>query len=529
MATKEQRKSRGRFLTPPDVVDLCWDVLQFWIPSSELKHFRVVDPAVGDGIFLRSACEAGLIDPLKTMGIELYLGELSSPPNFELFQGDGLLDYPDKGFIPGQFDLVIGNPPYGGEGLRRWERLPDSPSEWENLWSLLTKYRLGTEVTTLAPEFNGLADWARTIAGRRWIGRLARCPVEVLFLQRFLELCRVGGWCAVVLPEGLLANKRVQWLRNWVMTQATIRAIIALPQSAFRGEGASARTCLVILQRKIASNMQVYMSSQDYTKELYSDQEYSNQVKQEVVHEIALKVGTRVSHGQIGETRWDPGFWHPRYRAIEQRLKNADYLGEFIEKITYGPIKPGFRPAPDPNGVFIIGQSQFTEAGLDLSQAVRTVAGSSFDPPRSRVRNGDLLFPRSGVGSLLRFRAGVYEEDKPANVSCFVDLIRLKGIDPYYVWLTLKTNFLREQILRLKNGVGTPNLSFDEIRSLKIPRLDLQGQATWRQLYRAQVAPLQRVRLAQTDPKERERAGLLADELFKELVSALERRLGDIM
>ena len=105
------------------------------------------------------------------------------------------------------------------------------------------------------------------------------------------------------------------------------------------------------------------------------------------------------------------------------------------------------------------------------------------------MRRGDLLFPRSGEGSLLRFKAGVYDSDQPANVSCFVDLVRLSGIEPYYVWLVLKTRFLREQILRLQNGVGTPNLNFREIRELRIPWQDAAEQAAWRGEYFRRVAP----------------------------------------
>ena len=108
---------------------------------------------------------------------------------------------------------------------------------------------------------------------------------------------------------------------------------------------------------------------------------------------------------------------------------------------------------------------------------------------RSRVRRGDLLFSRSGEGSLLRFRSGVYLETEPANVSCFVDRIRLCGIDPVFLWLFLMGKFGRAQILRLKNGVGTPNLNFNEIKSLSIPIVPEEGSGDGGGAYDRKILP----------------------------------------
>ncbi len=99
------------------------------------------------------------------------------------------------------------------------------------------------------------------------------------------------------------------------------------------------------------------------------------------------------------------------------------------------------------------------------------------------------MFPRSGVGSLGKNRLAVYDGDEAVNVGCFVDRIRLRGINPYYVWAFLKTRFGWGQVKRIINGVAMPNISFDEIRGLQIPRagaaVESEAEARWR----SQVRP----------------------------------------
>jgi hypothetical protein len=59
-----------------------------------------------------------------------------------------------------------------------------------------------------------------------------------------------------------------------------------------------------------------------------------------------------------------------------------------------------------------------------------------------------------------------------ATVSCFVDRVRLQGYHPVLALVFLRGRYGQAQIQRLINGVGTPNLSFAELRSLLLPRLD---------------------------------------------------------
>jgi len=53
-------------------------------------------------------------------------------------------------------------------------------------------------------------------------------------------------------------------------------------------------------------------------------------------------------------------------------------------------------------------------------------------------------------------------------VGCYVDIIRQDALDPFCLCAFLRSRFGRAQMDRIKSGVGTVNMNFDEIRGLRI-------------------------------------------------------------
>ena len=189
--------------------------------------------------------------------------------------------------------------------------------------------------------------------------------------------------------------------------------------------------------------------------------------------------------------RLDPGYWHPRYeRLLSECRAPLEPLGDFIAQITYGAIVTGRELPPDPDGCVLLGQGALRHSGVDLSDCPRIDADSPWVLERTVIARGDLLIARSGAGSLEKNRLAVYHSDEPAVVDCWVDLVRLEGIDPDFVAVFLKTRFGWTQIHRLINGVGPANLSFDEIRSLRVPPGDSALQQTIAGRYAGEVLPL---------------------------------------
>jgi len=74
-------------------------------------------------------------------------------------------------------------------------------------------------------------------------------PRELWFLERSLHLLRPGGLLALVLPEGVFANKRWEPVRAALFAATQVEAVIGLPRETFRAGGATVNTCLLIARK----------------------------------------------------------------------------------------------------------------------------------------------------------------------------------------------------------------------------------------------------------------------------------------
>jgi predicted Rossmann fold nucleotide-binding protein DprA/Smf involved in DNA uptake/SAM-dependent methyltransferase len=119
----ERRRSLGQFFTPPEVAQFMWDMVELLRGQKWNRTARIIDPACGEGVFLRVAIERGQLAP-HCFGVDI--DETLIPlwqqderlRSARLFRTNGLLDKPSIGLVPGSFDLVIGNPPFSGRGLK---------------------------------------------------------------------------------------------------------------------------------------------------------------------------------------------------------------------------------------------------------------------------------------------------------------------------------------------------------------------------------------------------------------------------
>lgn len=230
-----RRKLLGQYFTPPTVVNFALQSLR-WLEGtcSEPPCQSLIDPSCGEGAFLRAAVAGGFVAPHRAWGVdrdpslrERWAGNgLCGPSGPFLHLADGLLDDPQAWDAPqGGFHWVVGNPPYAGEGLKTANPtvLADVAARFD-----LCRRRFGTRPTP---------------------AQIRRFPIEVLFLERFWQLCRPGGLLAIVLPVGIFANDRCCFVRQWLLQSATLHAVVGLPRRAFGAHKTTAKTCLALLRK----------------------------------------------------------------------------------------------------------------------------------------------------------------------------------------------------------------------------------------------------------------------------------------
>ena len=101
------KRAYGQFFTPEPVVACCYQLCASSLPAMP----QIVDPACGDGAFLRYAVAYAITDRDQISGCDLdpaLADALATAGLPNVHQADGL----DPASLPtAAFDLVIGNPP----------------------------------------------------------------------------------------------------------------------------------------------------------------------------------------------------------------------------------------------------------------------------------------------------------------------------------------------------------------------------------------------------------------------------------
>ncbi|MCS6922969.1 MAG: N-6 DNA methylase [Fimbriimonadales bacterium] len=229
--SRATQRRLGQYWTPRALAEFMLEAVR---PQPD---WRVIDPACGEGIFLQCALERGVacavgidIDPETLERARENLKPYGD--RVRLYLQDGLLPIQDPDpFWQGNYDLVIGNPPYAATGYR-----VSDPK-------ILDRFELSREPEPEDTEQASLFEDARFRGGRR----KPSVAIEVLFLERFFQLCKPGGMVAIVAPRGIAANRNLMYVRKWLILKHSVRCILEPDATAFKGVGTNALTSVFIV------------------------------------------------------------------------------------------------------------------------------------------------------------------------------------------------------------------------------------------------------------------------------------------
>lgn len=130
----------------------------------------------------------------------------------------------NKEFKNDSFDFVITNPPFGST-VRQTEK------------EYLHSYKLGHK----EPSWLDLKN--SSIVGR------ANQSTEILFMEQCWNFLKEGAYLAIVIPDGLLTNSSLQYVRDTIEEWYRIIAVISLPQTAFSHTGAGVKSSVLFLRK----------------------------------------------------------------------------------------------------------------------------------------------------------------------------------------------------------------------------------------------------------------------------------------
>ncbi|MFE6728576.1 MULTISPECIES: N-6 DNA methylase [Streptomyces] len=178
-----------------------------------------------------------------------------------IYHHDGLLDTRDV--YEGSFQVVLSNPPFGATVTRDQlvgstaqtsalsdPKLVDAYAEQlGDMW--LASQRRMKEAERQERPIIELFDIGRDpIAGPLGTAKVRPSrSTETLFVERCLKLLEPGGRMGIVLPDGILNNPSMSWLREYVEDHAKITAVVSVPQEVFASSKATVKTSLLFLKR----------------------------------------------------------------------------------------------------------------------------------------------------------------------------------------------------------------------------------------------------------------------------------------
>ena len=280
------RGTFGQYFTPRSIVKFTVDVLPI------TKDSKVLDTSCGSGGFLLYALnkvrtQATTLYPKYETDVKqynrwhpywhnfastnLYGIEISEQisraakmnmiihddGHTNVITSDGLISDKDieqitknRGFKYGTFDFIITNPPFGSS-VRQTEK------------AYLKTYGLGKK------EEDWLAVTAKPAVTRE------NQSTEVLFIEQAYRFLNEGGYLAIVIPDGILTNSSLQYVRDNVENWFRIIAVISMPQTAFAANGAGVKSSILFLKKwgKIDREA-IVRKKEDIIKELLSERDY---------------------------------------------------------------------------------------------------------------------------------------------------------------------------------------------------------------------------------------------------------------
>jgi type I restriction enzyme M protein len=145
---------------------------------------------------------------------------------------DGLVDSKEiersnnnSGFKFNHFDFIITNPPFGSV-IRSSEK------------AYLKSFDFGFKEP----------DWL-DVKGKTSNAIRDNQNTEILFIEQCHNFLKEGGYLAIVVPDGILTNSSLQYVRDGIEDKYRIVGVVSMPQTAFAATGAGVKSSVLFLKK----------------------------------------------------------------------------------------------------------------------------------------------------------------------------------------------------------------------------------------------------------------------------------------
>jgi len=465
------RGDRGEYFTPEPLVSTLCKITDL------NESCRTIDPACGSGGFLYGAFRAG-VSATNLFGSELsndvggaaqtrvqILGGIRDQVRI----GDAFKSLED---LYGTFDRVLMNPPFG------------SRTKIENV-GVLSNFELSTLRHGRLHDPQPLAP-------------------EILFLELAMKLLRPGGIVGTVIPDGVLQNSTSKFVRDWLLRNANLIAVISCPSVTFVPYGTGVKTSLIMLEKKsksakasksyMAISKSVGYDPRGKTKYLNLMDENSNsdtlmdfkvdEDLTDIANEInSLNSNNNLKFGCLAEItsqslRWDAEFYQKQDSDLLAAMDQGNYplLSAVCDLVSQKLQRKNLNDV----------QQYIAIADVDsrTSQIVNIQNLELKDLPSRAsyiARKGDVITALAGAstGTYKHASAIIKGEHDGVIVSSGFALLRPTIVNSHQLLGFLRSEYFLRQIFRLRTGHAIPAVGHNVLMDIRIPPLDDSLWKTW--------------------------------------------------
>ena len=363
----------------------------------------------------------------------------------------------NEGFVENGFDIVLANPPFGA--------------------------------SVKSKDVSYLGDFD---LGKNKDKERSTQKSEILFVERCIKFAKKGtGRIAIVLPEGLITNCSLQYVRDYIVQNCQVLASISLPESAFSHFGAGIKSSVLILRRKYDNeslgNYPIFMAVAKYVgisstgkeevNELYSDEEKciynqwlyfqaSPQSYKATENCYVKSIKELIEDGPFNATRY---IWNPTFGIKPGKIGQ-------IASVVNEKIKPSDEECCFETFAWIR-MDEIPNNPVRIED-VTFCLGQEIEGSLKIVKEGDILLARLGPSMLNRKIVVVPKiEKKHAYIIASPEFIVIRPYskeDSYYITAVLRTDVMLKYMYSRTRG-GTPSryrLDEDDFKKMFFPILD---------------------------------------------------------
>lgn len=312
----------GQFRTPRHIIKLMTELV-----APELGQ-RIADPACGTGGFLLGAYQYILTDLVRKKDpVKLQKDE----DGFERAAISAVLSQKVKNILDESFiGYDIDNTMVRLGLMNMMMHGIDEPKiNYKDTLSKSYNEDAQFDIIMANPPFTGNIDKGDINEGLN----LPTTKTELLFVERILNMLKMGGTAAVIVPSGVIQNsgKAFEGVRKLIIDKAELKAVIAVPSGAFKPYAGVSTAILLFTKGGETQNVWFY----DMQADGYSLDDKRSKISESDLPDIVQRYKTR--DAEKDNDRKLKYFIVPKKEIVENKydLNLSTYKEEVYEKVIY--------------------------------------------------------------------------------------------------------------------------------------------------------------------------------------------------